>query len=164
MPHQPPLPAPPLCQHTCIDVPKAAATAAHGDGRDNAANIVGCHPPAVGNNDAVASIATTIPRIGEAPPPSSFVNARPLGGFTSTRRRTRRRFTTVLLSPQTWHDFKLHWVQPLVAAGGAVEEYDNQKELGVRGGIATSRCRQGPVLGQRQPPASSVLVEEHPLL
>ena len=52
-PPQPPLPAPPLCQHTCIDVPKAAAAAANGDSRDNAANVDGDHPPAVGNNNAV---------------------------------------------------------------------------------------------------------------
>jgi hypothetical protein len=45
--------------------------------------------------------------------------------------------TTVPLSPQTWHDFKLQQVQPLVAAGRAMKEYDNQQELGVRGGIAT---------------------------
>ena len=62
--------------------------------------------------------------------------------------------TTVLLSLQTWHNFKLQWVQPLVAAGGAVEQYDNQQELGVRGGITTSHGRQGPALGQQQPPMS----------
>jgi hypothetical protein len=90
-PPQPPLPAPPLCQHTCIDVPKASAAAADSNRRNNAANVDGGHPPAVGNKDAVASITTTIPHPDEAPPPSSFVNARPLGGFTSTHRRTRWR-------------------------------------------------------------------------
>jgi hypothetical protein len=34
-----------------------------------------------------------------------------------------------------------------MAAGGAVEKYDNQQELGVRGRIVTSHGRQGPVLG-----------------
>ena len=43
----------------------------------------------------------------------------------------------MLLSPQTWHNFKHQQIQPLLAAGGAVEEYDNQQELGVRGGIVT---------------------------
>jgi hypothetical protein len=56
--------------------------------------------------------------------------------------------TAVLLSPQTWHNFKLQRVQPLVAAGEAVEEYNNQQELGVKGGITTSHGRQGFVLGQ----------------
>ena len=83
----------------------------------------------VNNDNAVASITTTVPRPDEVPPPSSFINARPSGGYAAA-------VTTVPLSPQTWHDFKLQQVQPLVAVGGAVEEYDNQQELGVRGEIA----------------------------
>ena len=76
-PPQPPLPAPPLCQHMCINVLKTAAAAADGDGRDNAANIDGNHPPVAGNNDAVASITTTVPCPNKAPPPFSFIDARP---------------------------------------------------------------------------------------
>jgi hypothetical protein len=81
---QPPLLAPTLCQHTCIDIPKAAAAAADGDGHDNATNVNGGHPPEVGNEDVFASITTISPRPNEAPPPSSFVNTHLLGGFTST--------------------------------------------------------------------------------
>ena len=90
-PPQPPLPASPLCQHTCISVPKAAAAAADGNVQDNAADVDGGHPPAVDNVDAVASIMTIVPHPDESPPPSSFVDARPSGGFTLTRRRTQQR-------------------------------------------------------------------------
>ena len=81
--------APPLCQHMCINIPKAAAAAANGNGRDNASNVDGGHPSAVGDDDAIASIMTTVPCPNMAPPPSSVVNTRLLGGFTSTHRWTR---------------------------------------------------------------------------
>jgi hypothetical protein len=88
-PPQPPLPAPPLCQHTCINVPKAADAAADGNGHNNAANVDSGHPPTVRDDNGVASITTTIPHPNKAPPPSSFVNACLLGGFTFTRRQKR---------------------------------------------------------------------------
>ena len=88
---QPPLPAPPYCQHVCINLPKAAAAAADSNSCNNATNVDGSHPPTVGDNDAVASITNTVPCPDKAPPPSSFVNACQLEGFTLTRHRTRRR-------------------------------------------------------------------------
>ena len=90
---QPPLLAPPLCQHTCIDVPRATVAAADGNGCNNAANIDGGHPPApsVGNNDTVASIRTTAPCPDKAPPPSSFVDVHPPRGFTLICRQTQWR-------------------------------------------------------------------------
>jgi hypothetical protein len=49
-----------LCQHTCVNIPKAAA---NGNNHKNAANIDGSHPPAVGANDTVAGI---LPPQGQA--------------------------------------------------------------------------------------------------
>jgi hypothetical protein len=60
-------------------------------GRDNVVNVNYGHHPTVGDNDAVASIMTTVPHPDEAPPPSSFIDARLLEGFTLTRHLTRQR-------------------------------------------------------------------------
>ena len=54
---------------------------------------------------------------------------------------------TVLLSLQTWHTFKLQPVQPLVAVGGAVEEYNNQQELGLEVGLRQAAAAQRRVVG-----------------
>ena len=75
----------------CINTPQNAAAAAKGDGCDNAANVNGGYLSTVSKGDAVASIATIVPCPDEAPPPSSFVYARPSGGFTLTRCRMQQR-------------------------------------------------------------------------
>ena len=133
----------------CIDVPKAATAAADGDGRDNAVNVDGGHPPAVSNNDAVASITTTVSCPNKAPLPSSF-DAHLLGGFTWTRRR-RRQWLPLCCSarkPGTILSFSGYshlWRR--------VERWRNttiNRSWRVRDGITTSRCRNemmGPRMG-----------------
>ena len=147
---QPPLPAPPLCQHTCIDVLKATAAAADGDGRNNAANVDGDYPPAVGKNNVIASIRANHPLPQRGTPTLLLHQCASVGGIHFDAPLDTAAVPLCCSAPQTWHDFKL--------------QHDNQQELGVRDEITMSRGCQGPVLGQQQPPTSSVPIKEHPLL